>query len=196
MDFRSIVAAALLLAAGSAQAATTIFSDDFNSSVSGLNVVPTGWTVTDGTVDVVSGSFCLTGFCVDLDGSTSNAGILSRNISLMGGLTYTLGFDLSGNKRGGTDNVTVTFGSASTTFTALASNAPYTRFTLDLTPASDGLYAINFANAGGDNVGALLENVTVMSADIVPGIPEPSTTMLLLAGLASLGIAARRQTRR
>lgn len=66
--------AAGLVACSVASQAAVVFSDDFDASVSGLTVVPTGWTVSDGTVDVVSGGFCVAGQCVDLDGSTGNAG--------------------------------------------------------------------------------------------------------------------------
>lgn len=181
MNPMSIAAAALLALAGTAQATTTIFSDNFDASVSGLNVVPTGWTVTDGTVDVVVGGFCVSGQCVDLDGSTANAGVLKHDFSLSGGVFYSLGFDLSGNKRGGIDDVTIAFGSASMTLTGVPANAPYTRYTLDLTPLANGVVTVSFSNAGGDNVGTLLDNVTIAA------VPEPTTFALMLAGLAAVG---------
>jgi hypothetical protein len=119
--------------------AATIFSDDFDASVSGLNVVPTGWTVIDGTVDVVSGGFCSAGLCVDLDGSTNDAGVLSRDFSLLAGEQYLLTFDLSGNQRGGSDDLVVMFGTSTLVFTGLAANEPYAGYSLGFTPASDGL---------------------------------------------------------
>jgi len=182
-----------LLVGPIAASAATVFSDNFNASASGLNVAPTGWTVTDGTVDVVSGGFCVSGFCVDLDGSTSNAGVLSRSFSLVSGLEYLLSFDLSGNQRGGSDNVVVTFGTATLSFTGLAASAPYARYSLEFTPSSDGTFSISFANAGGDNVGALLDNVVVTSGDAVSEVPEPGTLALLGLGLAGLGLSRRRK---
>jgi hypothetical protein len=190
MTLRSIAVAGALLCATVAHAAE-VFSDDFNASVSGLNVTPTGWTVTDGTVDVVGASFCQSGLCVDLDGSTVDAGVLSREFSLEGGVQYTVTFDLSGNKRGGLDDVVVMFGSASRIFDDLAAATPYATYSLDFTPGSDGTYTLSFANAGGDNVGALLDNVRINAA--VAPIPEPETYALMLLGLGAMGAAVRRR---
>ena len=184
---RSLVGVALLATALGAQAAV-VFSDNFDASVSGLNVVPTGWTVTDGTVDVVGGGFCQSGLCVDLDGSTGNAGVLSRSFSLTGGLLHTLSFDLSGNKRGGSDDVTITFGSASRVL-ELAAADPYATYSLDFTPIADDVYAITFSNAGSDNIGALLDNVSISA------VPEPPTYVLMALALAAAYAPTMRRMR-
>jgi hypothetical protein len=178
---------AVLFAAGVAAQAAVVFSDNFDGSISGLNVVPTGWTVTDGTVDVVTGGFCQSGLCVDLDGSTSNAGVLSRSFSLTGGVSYTLSFDLSGNKRGGSDDVTIMFGSASSAITGLLATAPYATHFLSFTPLADGIYTISFSNAGGDNIGALLDNVAINSAVV----PEPQTYIIIALALVAITIGSR-----
>ena len=184
------LAAAGLMACSVASQATVVFSDNFDASVAGLNVVPTGWTVSDGTVDVVSGAFCVAGQCVDLDGSTGNAGILSRDFGLLGGVAYLLSFDLSGNKRGGIDDVLVTFGLSTLFFDDLPASSPYTGYTLGFTPGSNGVYSISFSNAGGDNVGALLDNVVITSLDGGPnGVPEPHSAALAALALASLVFA-------
>jgi len=86
--------------------------------------VPTGWTVTDGTVDVANGGFCQSGQCVDLDGSSRDAGVLSRSFSLAAGVLYTLS---------------------------------------------------SFSNAGGDNIGTLLDNVVINSTPV----PEPRTSVVI-----------------
>ena len=102
----------------------TTSSDDFETGVKGGNVTPTGWTVSDGSVDVVYpgwfGGLCLSsGRCVDLDGSTGNAGVLSQSLNLNAGWTYTLSFDIAGNRRNaGSETVLVSFGSASSTLMA------------------------------------------------------------------------------
>ena len=102
MKFHSCAVAAALLLGATASQAAVVFADNFDASIAGLNVVPTGWTVTDGTVDVVSGTtFCQSGQCVDLDGSTGNAGVLSRSFDLIGGVAYTLAFDISGSNASG-----------------------------------------------------------------------------------------------
>jgi hypothetical protein len=106
--------AATLLAVGAVaaptQAASLPFFDNFDAGVpSGnpTNQVPTNWTVTDGSVDWIpdnsfNGLRCYgnTGGCVDLDGSTGNAGIISRGtFSLVAGQQYLLTAYVSGNQR-------------------------------------------------------------------------------------------------
>jgi len=45
----------------------------------------------------------------------------------------------------------------------------------------------------GDLQGAGLSHATVYAGDVVPGIPEPETYALMLAGLAAIGFVARRR---
>lgn len=175
--------------------ALTVFSDSFEPSAQGGNVTPTGWTVTGGSVDVVYpgwfGGLCLgTGKCVDLDGSTGRAGVLSRSLTLTAGSTYTLSFDMAGNRRGaGTETVTVGFGSASTvlSFANASSTAPWQSFSLSFTPSTSGSYTLSFANAGGDNQGAMLDNITVTT------VPEPASMLLMGAGLLAVAGLKRRR---
>lgn len=175
--------------------AGVVFSDNFNSNGAlGLNNTPAGWTVTGGTVDVVGGaggfaSLCASGgvVCIDLDGSTMNAGELSRSFAGTAGTVYTATFDLAGNQRNyPTDNLVVTFGTASQTFN-LASNVAWNTYSLSFTASSDANYSLNFNNAGGDNVGIVLDNVSVTA------VPEPETYAMLLAGLGVMGAVARRR---
>lgn len=190
MKLRAIASAVLMALAAGAQAAV-VFSDDFDANPGGLNTVPAGWTVTDGTVDVVGASFCVAGLCVDLDGSTGNAGVLSRSFDLTGGVEYTASFDLSGNKRGGTDDVTIQFGTQSLALTGVAAADAYATFSIAFTPGADGSYVLSFSNAGGDNVGTLLDNVVIESGTVP--IPEPAAFLLMGLGLAALGGWTRRR---
>lgn len=190
-----IAIAAATLLPGLAQA-QTIFADDFNGNPYGLSTIPSGWTVSDGSVDVVGiggfGYLCQAGgsMCVDLDGSTGDAGVLSRALSLTAGTTYTAFFELAGNQRGGSDNVAISFGSATLTLANLLSSSPWQTYSLTFTPGASGMYALSFDNTGKDNVGAILDNVRVQA------VPEPETYALLVAGLGLMGAVARRRRER
>lgn len=177
--------------------AAPFFSDNFDATAALGNRTPDGWSVAGGTVDTVGPGYFAnlcngSGTCIDLDGSTRNAGELSRSFSLVAGSTYQLAFDLAGNRRGsGTEAGTVSFGTASLAYsmTNSASSAAYQHFTLDFTPGSSGPYTLMFANAGGDNVGAILDNVSIT----VSAVPEPQTYAMLALGLAALALVRRRR---
>lgn len=189
------VVTTLLLGSSLTHAASPIFSDDFNSYVADqFNWAPpvsSGWTVTDGAVDLIgiggvddfipgNGSY------VDLDGTSSNSGLLSNNINLIGGTTYTLSFDLAGSQRGSTETVNFNFGSTAGSYSLGSADAFSTR-TLSFTPGSDGSYSFSYLNASEDNVGVLLDNVSVSA------VPEPETYAMLLAGLGLMGAMSRRR---
>ena len=188
------VVTTLLFGSSLTHAAAPIFSDNFDSyAANQLNWNPpasSGWTVSDGTVDLVgAGGTDLipgNGRYVDLDGSTSNSGLFSNNVDLVGSTTYTLSFDLGGSHRGSTETVNVNFGSTAASYT-LNSADPFSTVTLNFTPGSNGSYDISYQNLGGDNVGALLDNVSVSA------VPEPETYAMLLAGLGLMGFIARRR---
>jgi hypothetical protein len=195
-----------LVAAPGPAAATVVFFDDFESPLNqppNLNAVPTGWSVADGTVDVVgstpggsgsgwghlcSGSPSPT-TCVDLDGSTSDAGVLTAN-PIFGAGSYELSFWLAGNQRGGTDTVRVSYGSGFQDFTRLFDD-PFALETVSFT--APGTFQISFENLYvdplGDNVGLMLDDVQ-LDADAVP---EPGSLLLLGSGLSALALRRRRK---
>ncbi len=193
---------AALFATG-AQAQTVVFSDNFDSVVNGLNLVPSGWTVTDGTVDtIISGNFGLTcaggsGGCIDLDGSSGDAGVLSKTFALAAG-TYTFSWDLSGNQRGGQDSAQATIAATAPGFastvalaTSLPSSAGFSTYSKVITFAKASSVTLSFANTGGDNVGLILDNVNIVSS-----VPEPESFAMLLAGLGLMGFVAKRKSLR
>ncbi|MGB2831731.1 MAG: PEP-CTERM sorting domain-containing protein [Methylotenera sp.] len=174
-----------------------VFTDNFNTDVLALNQTTFlgGWTLVGGaplgTVDLIgnSGFFDLlpgNGRYVDLDGSSDKAGFFEKNLTLVGGMEHTLSFDLAGSQRGDTNTVEVVFGSTMASYT-VSSLDPFSLRTMTFTPASTTTYQILFHNLGGDNFGALLDNVNVTA------VPEPSTYMLMLGGLGLVGFVARRR---
>ena len=196
-----------LVAAPGPAAATVVFFDDFESIANqppNLNGVPAGWSVANGTVDLVGstpgGSGSSWGFlcngspssstCVDLDGSTPNdAGVLMAN-PVFGAGSYELSFWLAGNQRGGDDTVRVSYGSGFQDFTRSAA-APFALETISFT--APGAFQISFENIYppggplGDNVGLMLDDVKL------DAVPEPGSLLLLGSGLSALALRRRRK---
>lgn len=179
--------AAIALGIGSAAQAAVIFSDNFDQEApGGLNFTTFDkWDVTDGTVDVipVGGSFNYypgNGSYVDLDGSTGDAGVLTTKQAFNPG-TYLLKFVLGGSTvQNNLNDVLVSFGSLNEIFT-VASDDPLKQFTRAVTLGSAS--KLSFSNAGGDNIGAILDSASVET------IPTP----VLLPGLIGLGIGVLRK---
>jgi PEP-CTERM motif len=195
MKIRMLAVAATMALSAGAYASTPVFSDNFNGDTLGVDVTPTGWTLSTGTddVDVIGTGFFDelpgNGNYVDLDGSNGvpGAGTLSTWITPVAGQTYSATFQLGGNQRDGTsDTVTVWFGSTEITPT-LTSSQGFTTFTVTTTATSTDPLTLSFTDGRGGNVGALLDNVSISV------VPEPGSMSLMLAGIAALGFAARRR---
>jgi hypothetical protein len=168
-----VIAAALVVGHISCANADAVFSDNFNSYSPSINWVPSAnWTVSSGSVDLIgTGSgfdfFPGNGGYVDLDGSTGAAGALTT-VASFGPGSYTLTFDLGGNARGDVDKTTViTLGSFTTSIT-LASDGPYQLHTLNFSTTTGGQLSFADLAGGNDNIGNILDNVSLTAAP-VPG---------------------------
>lgn len=201
----TVVAVSLSLVIAPAQAVpVVVFQDTFDSNAAGLNSTPSGWTVSDGTVDIIaSGSFGIScaggsGVCIDMDGSTGDAGVMTTNsvFTNSGAASFwTLEFDVSGNQRtSGSDSMAVTFDGVTNVVGPLAGNAPFVHLSFIIPAAAGSSSTISFDHLGGDNVGLILDNVTLyIDRRSDTAVPEPGTLVLLGAGLASLAVAVRRR---
>ena len=195
-----------LLAAGwlsISASADVIFEDNFDSEAApGASILDYNsfgqWTVTDGTVDLISsGGFGIScaggsGKCVDLDGSNNNAGVLTSSLLNLTAGNYALSFDISGNQRNGSsDSLLVTLSGFVNEVFELAGGDPWTSITRYFTLDAANSAAIAFSLSGGDNVGIILDNVVLQSIERVE-VPEPSSFMLLMLGLLGLVLARRK----
>ena len=87
---------------------------------------------------------------------------------------------MAGRQYGDINTVSVSFGTATQSY-ELQSADPFARHSLSFAPLADGSYALSFKNGGGDDFGAFLDNVALVS--------EPAAGALWLAGHLVLGAA-------
>lgn len=204
------VAVALTAAlAGAPAQAGILFQDNFDadstSSVLNFNSL-LNWTVSGGTIDYIrSGGFGIScvggaGGCLDMDGSTGNAGRITskQSFTFTPGMNYSFEMLLSGNQRGGS-NDTVVFGiidannvELATTTPALAPNAAFAPFSLGFA-AQTGSWRLFVEGVGGDNFGAILDNV-VLRDDGAASVPEPATLLIFSLGLLAARAARSRKS--
>ncbi|MEH2320896.1 PEP-CTERM sorting domain-containing protein [Nostoc sp.] len=170
----------------SAASVTTLLQDSFDQENStALNYDHfVNWNVINGSVDLIGSVgfydfLPANGLYVDLDGSTGQAGTLqSKTIfNFQAGDTVNLSFQLAGNQRNNvTDSVTVSLGTLFNDTFLLPEFQGFTNFTRSFTVANATNATLDFKGIGADNVGLLLDNVTLTKS-----VPEPGSIMGLLA---------------
>ena len=168
--------------------AAVVLEDNFDAEPARLNYSGfSKWTVENGSVDTIqSGSYDINchggkGICLDMDGTTNNAGDLVSKLQLEAGV-YRVSFWLSGNQQPsgyGPDTLTVKLGSFSRSIT-VNNPDPFKEYQYEVELKQDKQPLV-FSHAGGDTGGAILDSVKVEflraverpTPDLVkPGGPE------------------------
>lgn len=152
------------------------------------------WTVGAGAgVDWITGYWTAAEGNGNIDVSAGSAGSVSTTLSTVAGWQYDLSFYMSGNHEGGNaiKQMQVTVGNLNTiyNFDTTGINSSNMGWILQTgTFVASGNDVLTFTSLEANPFGPALDQVTVSDH-----VPEPSTALLGLAGLASLALLRRRK---
>ncbi|MBS0502751.1 MAG: PEP-CTERM sorting domain-containing protein [Proteobacteria bacterium] len=223
-----LLAAVAVVTIAAPATAGVVYSNNFDGENGGNTALNyngfNGLTVTNGTVDLVkSGDFGITcaggsGACVDLDGSTSDAGLVSSNsYAFNAGDRVALSLLFSGNQRNAPppDTFSMTFnfgGPISGTYGASSSTLGNFNFgsftnqsslTVTISNVAPGFSMTDFTfffdptNGGSTSFGlqdAGNDNIGIVIDNLslaVGAVPEPTTWAMMIAGFGLAGAAMR-----
>ncbi|MES2193625.1 MAG: PEPxxWA-CTERM sorting domain-containing protein [Pseudomonadota bacterium] len=196
-----LVLAAVFCASVSVANAGIVFQDNFNATTTqGLNQTTfANWNVSSGSVDVIGdgGPYAYFpvghGNYVDLNGSSGQPGAITTKTLFAAG-TYSVSFDLAGSQGGAgnidpsshTTKIEFSIGGVTQELT-LDPTAPFTTHTFLFTTTGEGALTFRDLAGGNNNVGNILDNVTVSA------VPEPSTWAMMILGFLGVGFMAYRR---
>jgi hypothetical protein len=177
-------------------ASTLVFEDKFEQENEGkvatIYTKFAKWNVTKGSVDLIGREpfkFVpdVDGLYVDLDGTSMSAGTLETKdeFTFNPGDVFDLSFQLAGSQKGlGDDSVQVSLGNLFKETLTLSPDKPFTTYTRTIKAKEKGTMKLAFAGVGGDNVGLLLDNVslskTLGAQNPTTSVNEPTSGLSIL----------------
>ena len=182
---RFAIAAILAASALSAQAATElVVNGNFETGTFA------GWTKSGNPSlsDVISNTVTSNHTYVWRSGATGSPGFIAQNLATSAGWTYTLSFDVFNSATSNASFEADFNGHSVYSFSNQVHD--WTHVTVSGLAATSALTELKFG-ARNDPSFIRLDNVSVT----VSAVPEPETYAMLLAGLALVGVAARRRQR-
>ena len=212
---KTLLAVAAAVAFSAPAHAVTVFSDGFEGESASDTTLNYGsfanWDVTDGTVDLIRepnvyGIGCASGsFCVDLDGSTGDPGVLTtKDVFTFNPYdVITVDFAASGSQRSGIDGLVFGLQLIDPLDFTVNTGVLLLSYDEDFGAYTSGPLAFDFSGAfklffradpdtpGSDNIGLVLDDV---SLDIA-AVPEPASWAMMISGFGLVGGALRTRRR-